>query len=124
MLYDVDVHLYKLMEALINDFHEGEVEKLIATETMISKIVDGSKLKTELKTIMEIRETETNKLFKQSFEMIRQALDTKKGLEVFVAIERIKEKLSKDLQKIENDSWETVFAKIVKYIKSVEKNEG
>ena len=115
MLYNTDVHLPQLVEYLIQDFREGDIDKLKASKIVVSKL--NVELKTELDTTQVMFNEKEKKIFEKAFKTLREAIKDEDKLEVFSNIERVKIKLLEDLKQLNEDNWETVIGTLIRHIK-------
>ena len=122
MLYDVDVHIPQLVEYLIKDFRDGDIDKLKASRIVVSKI--NPSLKANFDTTQVIFEEKQKNLYEKAFKKLRESIKEEDKLEVFVSIERVKVKLLKDLEELDEDRWETMIADLIRHIKTSKGKHG
>ena len=115
MLYNTDVHLPQLVEYLIQDFREGDIDKLKASKIVVSKL--NVELKTELDTTQVMFNEKEKKIYEKAFKTLRDTIKDEDKLEVFSNIERVKIKLLEDLKQLNEDNWETVIGTLIRHIK-------
>ncbi len=117
MIYNTEVHLPQMVEFFINDYREGDVEKLEANKIMLLKILKDTSLHNEILQIEKKRKEKSKELWDVALKDIRNVVEIKKEMDIFIGIEGIKKRLSEELIRLEQDNWETVFSKIINFIK-------
>ena len=113
MDYDKTVHLPQLVEMFMQDFHNGDIEKLQNTETLILKLIDDIDFQKKIKQIKTINTNKNQTLFKKSTEALKTLLETKKPEEVFLLLPDLQNTLNVALMQEERNYWETIYREII-----------
>lgn len=116
MYYDKNVHLPQVVEMFIQDFHNGDVEKLENNKTLLLKLIEDQAFKKNLAKCDSIRDQKILELFQKAQEALKTLLETKNPKELFIDVVEIQNDLSSALLLVERDYWETVYKEITQII--------
>lgn len=120
--YDKTIHIPQLVEMFAQDFHNGDIEKLQNTKTLLVKLIDDNNFQKKIQQIETINQNKTQELFKKSRETLKNHLETKNPEDLFLTLPELQNTLNIALIQNERNYWETIYSEITKNIE--ETDEG